>query len=366
MDASNKIKISNPTVADVIELFCSKKLAEVTEMEIDGASNLVERILWAVIEGETTNLKTLIVNLGEGEVSTDVLSQAALKVENFSITGGLPSQVQAILTAVSESDDLPLTLKNLDLLGYGRVSGIPVNPRTLVNAVCRLETLTGWGVVLSYDQLQATFFRLATDGVGNSSLVVCTVPPPHLQGLDLEGYLRLTNTRVSLFNVDLSQLPLDVLTGAISRLEQLEIEEYISEYEDPMSFLTPGQLDAVLTMLATGGSKLKELQLGGINLSGVSPELLLEAIKNLEKIHIELGTLTVEQLEAILGMVIIEASHGRLQKIIIDCPDVLGTVNPVLLEVAKLVDDHLDIYLEHGGAWWSMERRITRITITCN
>lgn len=358
---------------ETLHLIRSRKFALVTEIKIAGATKLVaESVLRAVIEGVTTKLKTLHV---EGQDSTDaaLLSRAALRVENFSVTGAKASQVQDIFTAVSETTDL--ALKNLDLGGFGCLA--EVSPDILGLASVKLETLRGGRV--SSAQIEEILTRLSITGesklrkldldleeildldhmdpeILTEALVKLKTADSILQQVGVSSeqmthlLTKISNTEdlrltgVNLSFVDISQLPSAVLTGAVSRLEKVDINGYGSD-------LAPGQLEAIFTMLATqqpGGSRLKELSLVGPNrfdrfdLSGISPELLLVAIRNLEKIYLDGIYLTAELLEAILSMVN-EASHGKLNKITIVYPQVQGTVCPELLQAAKQVKDLLEI-----------------------
>ena len=95
---------------------------------------------------------------------------------------------------------------------------------------------------------------------------------------------------------------------------------------------------------------MKTLWFDMIDLSGISPELLLGAIKTLEEIKLFPNTtLNAEQVNAILRMVV-EARHGKLSKIIIQEPNVWdGTVCPELLQTAnQAVQDLLEIDLWEG------------------
>ena len=143
---------------------------------------------------------------------------------------------------------------------------------------------------------------------------------------------------MSLEEVDVSQLPPAVLTGALLRMESVRIY--------PGTTLTEGQLQAIFTKLATqqpGESQMKELSLAGLDLTGITAELFLGATRNLEKIVLESGTLTAEQVNAILNMV--TDNHGKLNKIVIKGQDVLGIINPELLQAATLMGDLLEFIL---------------------
>ena len=79
-------------------------------------------------------------------------------------------------------------------------------------------------------------------------------------------------------NHTVSKVPPSVLSGALSRLEGARL---------PWEGVTPGQIKAIFTMLGSqqlGGSKLKNLYFGFGDISGLSAELILGAIRRLEKI----------------------------------------------------------------------------------
>ena len=91
-----------------------------------------------------------------------------------------------------------------------------------------------------------------------------------------------------------------------------------------------------------GGPKLEELEIGEADLSVLSSELLLGAIRRLEVIVFRGTTFTEEQLNAILRMVS-EGRQGNLQYIRIIRPDVQGTVSQELLQAAGQVEYLLEI-----------------------
>ena len=86
------------------------------------------------------------------------------------------------------------------------------------------------------------------------------------------------------------------------------------------------------TRLLLGGSKLKKLRFYLTYLTSVSPEVLVGAIQKLEEVVITHGTMTVEQITAVLTMVK-EKQHGRLQRFGIGID--LGSVSPSLVEEAS-------------------------------
>ena len=82
---------------------------------------------------------------------------------------------------------------------------------------------------------------------------------------------------------------------------------------------------------------MKELGIGEIDLSGFPSELLLAAIRKLEVISFHETTFTAAQMNAILSM-ISEGRQGKLRRIIVNFPEVQGTVCQELLLSAKQVE----------------------------
>ena len=229
---------------EILNLIRSRKLAFVTEIKIDGATRLVvESVLRAVIEGTTTNLKTLHVIL-EGQDSADaaLLSRAALKVETLTVADVSSAQIEEILTRVAttgESKLKELVVSTEDMDDTGLLDLTNMDPEILTEALLKLEF--NLLILRSYEQMSHLLTKINTED------------------------LRLK--RLYLIHLDISELPSAVLTGAVSRVEVLGIRG---------SELAPDQLEAIFTMLASqhlGGSNLKELWSDGFDLSGISPEL---------------------------------------------------------------------------------------------
>ena len=74
-----------------------------------------------------------------------------------------------------------------------------------------------------------------------------------------------------------------------------------------------------------------------MNLTSVTPEILVGGIQRLEQIEFAYSSVTADQANAILSMVS-EGRQGRLKYIEIDCPAVYGgTISPDLLQSAREV-----------------------------
>merc|ERR1711974_367325 len=149
-------------------------------------------------------------------------------------------------------------------------------------------------------------------------------------------------TVIALYDVNISQVSPAVLTGAISRLEDVRIG---------WSFVTPEQALSIFNMLASqlGDSKVKKLLLGGdgVDLTSLPPEILVGGIQRLEMIKFILSSMTADQANSILSMVS-EGRQGRLNTIGIYFPAVTGgTISPVLLQSAREVGgQNLDIHFD--------------------
>ena len=142
-------------------------------------------------------------------------------------------------------------------------------------------------------------------------------------------------TQLSLDEVDISQVPQDVLTqvvltGAISSLKI-------------WSAISPHQLVAIFTRLANqpGDSILKKLEFGRVDLTSVSPVILVGGIQRLEEMGFFWSDMRAAQVNAILSMVS-EGRQGRLLNIVIYSPTIIGgDISPVLLQSAKVVGGQL-------------------------
>ena len=216
-------------------------------------------------------------------------------------------------------------LRELDVAFTGDTDLTHMDPEILTGALVKLKT-TSWilyNVRLSSEQVTHLFTKISNTEDLRLTKVDLSWPPP------------------------VSQVPPAVLTGAISRLEEVGFGG---------SDLTPVQLEAIFTMMANQqpeGSKLKMLGFLGHDLSGISPELLLGAIRTLEKLMLFETTLDVVQVNAILCLVT-EGPRGRLNKITICHPNILGTICQDLLQAANQAGDLLkmDLGEDSGYIYW--------------
>ena len=96
-----------------------------------------------------------------------------------------------------------------------------------------------------------------------------------------------------------------------------------------------------------GDSKLKKLWLSGVDLTSITPEVLMGGIQRQVMIWFANLSVTADQANAILSM-LSEGRQERLNKILIYRPALIGgTVSPVLLQSAREVGgqnlEYLDI-----------------------
>ena len=357
----------------------SMRLAVVPQMVINELNKpLVESLLQAISDGATPKLKELTLWVNAVDIDAGLLSRAVLKVETCWILGGNLSQMEAVFSAIIQSQNLALKKLRHTSFSFPNPPAVPgVSPDVMAAAAVKLEGLelfrsTEAQVVEVLTRLATTpdtklrdlqFGNLfATDSDFDISHLSPDVLIRALLKLDLDIlglyrfefsaeqiHLLFTNIRdselkLTHFDVlnDLSQVPPQLMASALSRLESGELHSY--------NRVSAEQFTSIFTMLASqelGGSKLKSLDIQNIEaLSTISPEVLVEGIRRLEKFELlyHYSALTAEQINAILSAVT-EGRQGMLKtiKIKIHNESILGTVSQTLLESAKQVKDLLEI-----------------------
>ena len=135
-----------------------------------------------------------------------------------------------------------------------------------------------------------------------------------------------------MINWDITRVPPELFAGSLSSLQTVR---FCSR-----SRVTPSQLESLLLMISSqeeaGGSTLKHLRFDDIDLTSVSPEVLVGAIQKLEKVAFYVVKMTVPQITAILTM-LKENKQGGLEDVVIMGPSILGgSVSPTLLQEARL------------------------------
>ena len=280
-----------PSTVDVALL--SHAVVKVEKLWINGVETQTgqtghrEAILGAVIEeGPDLALKSLYLGPKVFQVSPDLLASAAVKLDTLEFDNSTSDQIGEILTRLSSTENSKLRV--LDL-GYENVIISHLSTETLIDGLLKLESISRMiqRIILSDEQMTHFLNKMR----------------------DLE-YL-------SLVHVILYQLDPDVLAGAVTRIETLE-----------MSGLTRVQIQSIFTKIHLGGCKLKKLELeaqdhSDNDFSLVSPEVLLGAFRKMEKIWIDYGGFTTAQADAIDNMVTAR-SQGSLKHLKIYQPIIDG------------------------------------------
>lgn len=365
-------------------LIHSTKLAVVPRIVIAELDKpLVESVLQAITDGATPRLEELHITLrvdnghwdNAVDIDPDLLSQAATKVETCTIASGYHRQLETILIAIIQSQELPLKRLNLQY-----PPDDPVSPYVLAAAAVKLEGLflgcctptqaeelllrlaktedsklilfeiNSWDGEtnesgqfdishLSPEILSRALVKLDLDtlNLSNRSLLAWfKFSPEQINSLFIK--IRDSHLNMTEFCCDLSQVPPQLMASAFSRLKSVEL------FAD--NHVSTQQLAAIFTMLASqeiGGSKLKTLGIyGDFDLASISQEVLVEATRRLENLYLDGVALNADQINAILTAVT-EKKVGMLKFINIEIyiEDIVGTVS--LLENAKQVKDLLDI-----------------------
>jgi len=126
---------------------------------------------------------------------------------------------------------------------------------------------------------------------------------------------------MNMFRVNLSDVPSDLLAEAVSRLTIVKLTN---------TQLRTDQLVALLEQIMCPGSKLQNLNLTGVNLSFVEPQLLGVALSGLTSFTLWGTKLTISQCISILE----EMMHSKtLTSVNMDSQD-LSSVDPEVLSLA--------------------------------
>ena len=275
-------------------------IALVQEIRITADTGTVRSLLELVRDDVTPQLKKLdLSSVAFTYIDPALVSSAVLKLEQCIIHVAQPGQRQAILAGINNSANT-----NLRYLDLGGVSGVwlwAVAPDIVAGAAMKLETFKAR---LSSLQAQAILTMLAaTEDFRLRDLVVWG--PAIISTLDPE-----------------------VVAGALTKLETVGWD--ISDR------LSPGQVAALFGRIRESPVlRLTKLDLAIKDLSHVPVEVVVGAIQKLEEVVFSNGRMTVEQFTAILIMAK-EDRLGRIKKIEIIGVDYEGSVSPALLHEAKL------------------------------
>ena len=120
---------------------------------------------------------------------------------------------------------------------------------------------------------------------------------------------------------DLSSVDAKCLGEAASQLQELDLFD---------TSLTQQQLNSLLTDICKG-SKLRKLNIGRNNLSGVEPELLGKVVSRLEEVNLRRCSITASQADKLMRAI---SSKGSQTKRLNIADNFLTSTNPTLLAVA--------------------------------
>ena len=120
------------------KLIHSRKLALVTEMKILSVMHrdqpLVESLLHAISVGATPKMEKLFISLGPWNIDASLLSRAVIKVEDCRVKYG-SHHLEAIFTAIIQSQDLAIKRLTMEF------SSAEVSADVMTAAAVRLEGL---------------------------------------------------------------------------------------------------------------------------------------------------------------------------------------------------------------------------------
>ena len=266
---------------------------------IRGPGSDLHLILEFIRDGFPVQLKKLTIYRGLANIDPGLLSSVVLKLEDCTIRGFKPGQLEVILAGIRDSTDT--SLRHLDL---GDVFPVWVGPDIVAGATMKLETLKAG---LSRPQLEAVITRLAA------------TEDSRLRDLDL----------VYGGPVNFLSLDPEVVAGALTKLET--VRPQLSYH------LSAGHLTALFSRICQAPVlRLTELDYYK-DLSLVPPEVLTGAIQKLEGVEFFGGRMTEEQATAILTLAK-EERLGRIKTITIDSVAGMESVSPALLQEARLND----------------------------
>ena len=240
-----------------------------------------------------------LASLGPGLLARTLTGLQQVWLWNTDLTC---QQAETILTAIQDPDS---QLRVLHMGGNSELSS--VDPGLLAGAARRLEDLMVWGKQLTIQQAEA----ILTAVCGGTKMRQLSIRYTSLSLLEPE---LLARSLISVISVDLRNTQ-----------------------------LTSQQIQAILKAI-TSSSKLKKLNIGGNNMSGVDPWLLANAVNRLENVTLghrrgwHFSSLTREQAEAILNQSLVKTHLKRM-----DVGAVTGGVDQTLVTKARQVIKHLDL-----------------------
>ena len=294
-----KLNISENDLSGVDPGLLAKAVVNLETLDI-GNTKLTQQQAAVIFSGVCEGSRLNVLNISENnlsEVEPELLAKTVIKLKKLDIQYSdlTKQQASVILTAISEG-------RRLTDLNIGFNDLRDVCPELMAKAVTNLEILDVTFTDLTQQQATAIITTIS-----NGSKLI----------------------ELHIFGDDLSGVDPKLLANIAIKLEILEIG---------MSELTQQQTAAIFTAISEG-INLTTLDIRENDLSGVDPELLANAVTNLEKLNIEFTELTQQQAAAILSNV---SEATKLNELNIRSND-LFRVDPGLL--AKVVTnlEKLDI-----------------------
>ena len=246
--------------------------------------------------------KVILRNLDPG-----ILSKAICRAEEVEMSMSMLtiSQLNSMFSEITNCEDLKLTKLNLD---FNDIEDAV--PETLSSAVSRLTEVSLGCTFPTIDQL-----NILLDDISKSK-------KENLKMLDLGSS-------------DLSDIPTDMLTKAMGRLEKFDLSD---------AHLTTTQLNALFSYLSQASDvKLQTLNLSMNDLSGIAPEFLPTAVCKLEKVDLSDTQLTTNHLNFLFSE-ISECTMLTLKKLDVG-ENFLSKLNEDTLAsaVCRLEEVHLNL-----------------------
>ena len=267
LSISNESKLKKLNLRGILldKLEPSVLCAALRNVEKADLPDLTNEQLVALFKDErgTQNLKLILTGQDFLDVGICLISSALSKIEEVNLCGSelTREQLGSIFSAIIRGES---RIKKLNLRGQKLCTVDPSNSfiRILSEAVSMLDAVDMSGVGLSADEWVAVFHGLCGEA--------------KLRFLDVSGN-------------DLHQVDPHILAASLSRLERLSIRR---------AKITKVQAEAWFTRMRDG-SKLKELDIRGTDLSSVDAALLGDAINMIDEVIMKSSRLSDEQIEGI-------------------------------------------------------------------
>lgn len=294
-------------------------------------------------------------------IEAPLISRAFSKLNNCHVFSGQLEQLEPFVSAVSETENI--TIKALHIYGGEIVANL--SPKKLKKSACKVKILlleypTSNQIGKIFTELASTEetnlrnFQIAGDNVerdlshlspgivsaallkleNTDELLEKIILSPgqinHLM-MKIKDAANFNFTRMNFLPHNISRVPSDVLVGAVTRLESVLLAD-----------VTSAQLQALFTRIMYGGSKLNGFALHQVDLSTITPVVLLGALRMVRVVCFYTAVFTTDQITAIIAMVT-RGDLGKLKSLTIPYPIVEAEAADMLQAVEG--SDLLDIIL---------------------